>query len=303
MAGEAQNPKRNLPWAVGITLSFVTIVYMTASLVLTGMQPWEEISPVSGFPAAFFSAQAPWAGQIIAIGEIVTLPIVVLITIMIQPRLQYALAEDGLLPAFFRKLDSKGNLWNGTLVAGVLMIIVATAVPFENLNDATSCAVLMALSFTDSSVILLWHEAPDPESSLPLYLILIFHVASLSAGYFLTNLLDTLVGRLGGAICIVAVFVIPLLIQIYCPRVKNFGGLKHHCHESAMRRDDGYFHSPWVPFFPFFGIFINCYLIVQLDIWGILGLVGLLTAASFYYFFGPRAMLQSGIKPDTLLDR
>jgi hypothetical protein len=42
-----------------------------------------------------------WAYEVTAIGEIVTLPLVVLVSFIAQPRLQYALAEDGLLPAMF----------------------------------------------------------------------------------------------------------------------------------------------------------------------------------------------------------
>jgi amino acid transporter len=34
----------------------------------------------------------------VAIGEIVTLPLVVLISFIAQPRLQFAMAQDGLLP-------------------------------------------------------------------------------------------------------------------------------------------------------------------------------------------------------------
>ena len=34
----------------------------------------------------------------VSAGEIITLPLVVLISFLAQPRLQYALAEDGLLP-------------------------------------------------------------------------------------------------------------------------------------------------------------------------------------------------------------
>jgi len=49
---------------------------MIATLALTGMQPYEEISPVSGFPAAFYALDANIAGQITSAGEILTLPIV-----------------------------------------------------------------------------------------------------------------------------------------------------------------------------------------------------------------------------------
>lgn len=42
--------------------------------------------------------------QITAIGELVTLPLVVLVSFMAQPRLLYAMAKDGLLPGMFAEV-------------------------------------------------------------------------------------------------------------------------------------------------------------------------------------------------------
>jgi hypothetical protein len=267
------------------TLVFVTLIYMASSMVLTGMQPWEEISPVLGFPGAFYASGANWAGQITALGELITLPIVILITIMVQPRLQYAMAEDGLLPLWFRQLDQNRNPWNGTISSGALMILIATLVPFEHLNDVISCAVLMALNLTDSSLILLWHEAPDPKSDLAHYLVFAFHMVALIGSIILTRYTESLAGRLAAAILICILVGAPFLIQHLCPRTKVFGGKHHHCHEEQLLRDDGFFRTPFVPFLPCVGIFINCYLIAQLDIMGVAGLLVCLLAASLCYFF------------------
>lgn len=66
-----------------------------------------------------------WAQHIVAVGEIVTLPLVVLISFLAQPRLQYALAEDGLLPKIFAETDSHGNLRKGIMISGVICTLVA----------------------------------------------------------------------------------------------------------------------------------------------------------------------------------
>jgi APA family basic amino acid/polyamine antiporter len=170
LGGEAKNPRRNLPRAIVATIVGVAVVYVLATLALTGMQPYTDISPVSGFPSAFYALGLPWAGQIAALGEIVTLPIVVLISLMAQPRLQYALANDGFAPSILAQTDDGGNLWWGTLLAGSLMVIIASFVPFDKLNDAISCAVLAALSLTDTSLVLMWHSSssfPSSSSSSP----------------------------------------------------------------------------------------------------------------------------------------
>jgi len=68
IAGEAINPRKNLPRAVILTLILVTVLYMCAALALTGMQPYQEISTTSGFPDAFRWNHVEWAAQLAAVG-------------------------------------------------------------------------------------------------------------------------------------------------------------------------------------------------------------------------------------------
>lgn len=42
--------------------------------------------------------------QITAVGELVTLPLVVLVSFMAQPRLLFAMAKDGLMPSLFSQV-------------------------------------------------------------------------------------------------------------------------------------------------------------------------------------------------------
>jgi APA family basic amino acid/polyamine antiporter len=287
MGSEVINPKRDLPLSIMITLVGVTTLYIVATFVLTGMQPWEDISSTSGFPAAFYAIDAGIAGQITALGEIITLPIVVLITIMAQPRLQYAMSVDGMLPPWFQELDQDGNLWNSTAVAGGLLILIATMVPFAHLNDMVSCAVLCAMSMADSSLILLWHEpVSDPDSDLAEQLMLGFHIAAIVTSFAFTRLLDSWFGTAlayaaGG--CMIA---LACGIYFWCPKSDIFGGRssRHVYHKDQVRTDDGYFRTPFLPFLPCLAIFVNWFLIAQLEFIGLVGLICFLGLAVLYYF-------------------
>jgi APA family basic amino acid/polyamine antiporter len=287
MGSEVINPKRDLPLSIMITLIGVTTLYIVATFVLTGMQPWEDISSTSGFPAAFYAIDAGIAGQITALGEILTLPIVVLITIMAQPRLQYAMSVDGMLPPWFQELDQDGNLWNSTAVAGVLLILTATLVPFAHLNDMVSCAVLCAMSMADSSLILLWHEpVSDPDSDLAERLMLSFHIAAIVTSFAFTRLLDSWFGTAlayaaGG--CMIA---LACCIYFWCPKSDIFGGKssRHVYHKDQVRTDEGYFRTPFLPFLPCLAIFVNWFLIAQLEFIGLIGLIFYLGLAVLYYF-------------------
>ena len=282
LAGEAVNPKRNLPLAIMITLVSVTILYIVATFSLTGMQHYDEISTISGFPAAFQSVGAMWVAHISAWGELITLPVVVPLTIIGQPRLQYALAQDGLLPAFFADVDAGGNLFKGTVVAGVMMVIVSTFIPFDHLNDMISAAVLMALSMTDTALILLWHESPDNSPCLAENLLLTNHIATLVTCIAVTHFTHTYLGTVATGIGPLIMILSIVALYCWCPKSDIFGGHRNRP-KGMIRIDEGYFRTPLVPFWPCAGIWINYYLTAQLELVGLVGFLLVLFIAALYY--------------------
>jgi basic amino acid/polyamine antiporter, APA family len=285
LGGEAIQPERNLPISILFTLISVLALYVTATLALTGMQPYEEISPVSGFSSAFYANDAKVAGEIVAIGELATLPIVVLIAIMAEPRLMLALAEDRILPRYFRHIDAAGNLSNGTLVAGSVMIVVSTLVPFEKLNDMISFAVLTILNLTDSSLILLWHESPT-HSRLAGSFLLGYHGCALATALLLTYFYNNALGQSLIILFAVSTAAVAILLHQWCPRSAVFGGLGGGPSRGSSLPDateDRFFRTPFVPFWPCLAIFTNWYLIVQLEVAGILAMLGILAGTTLLY--------------------
>ena len=287
VAGEAINPQRNMPLSIVISLSIVTTLYIIAALALTGMQPYGDISDVSGFPLAFQSRGHEWAAQISAFGEVFTLPIVVLISLMAQPRLQYALAKDGLLPQIFARVDNDGNIWHGTVISGIVIVLIASFVPFEHLNDMISAGILVAFCMTDSSLIIMRHESPNGDGKVE-NLLGWFNAAALLFGISLTHFKENLLGN------IVTIFSICGLLfclkELYkCPQAILFGGsIRASQYKGSVdMRIDSYFKTPFMPFIPCLGIFVNWYLISQLELIGIFFLVAYLgTAALFYFSYG-----------------
>jgi len=296
IAGEAVDPARNLPRAVIGTLAIVAAVYVTAALALTGMQHYQDISATSAFPQAFEANDWRWAAQITAFGELVTLPVVVLISLMAQPRLLSSMGHDGLLPArVFSSHDSGGNLLGGIVVSGAAMTIVSAFVKFTYLDDLISAGILVAFCITNSSLVLLRCESPQQhpkylERGLILYNLSCFfaallwsHKAWFGSWLVLYRLLTTL------AIIAMAAAFVDLVMK--CPKSTHFGGsiwksTDDRCWDASSSDtdsddagDDGtnvddqesfaYFSTPCVPYLPCAGMAINWYLIAQLDVWGI----------------------------------
>lgn len=283
LGAEALEPKKNLPRAILSTIISVSLIYVVAAMILTGMSPFEEISAISGFPSAFESNGAIFAGQVTAIGEIFTLPVVILTTIMGQPRLQYALSRDGLLPPSFGEIDSNGNLTKGSMICGGLMVAIATFVPFDHLNDMISCGVLTALSLTDTSLILLWHPSPPSRTGLAESMMGLFHILALFTGLALSHFLESIAGVVTVAVGITSMLVCVAFFVNVCPRSNVFGSGNNTTHPTSM--SDGYFQTPLVPIVPCLGIFLNWFLISQLQFSGILIYLGYLVMATLYYFF------------------
>ena len=106
-----------------------------------------------------------WAANVVSVGEIVTLPVVVLIAFLAQPQLMFAMAQDGLLPSIFARTDKSKTLWWGTLISGAFMTLVAVFVPFTNLGDMISAGVLISFNFTNASLVLTRLRAGSRQSS------------------------------------------------------------------------------------------------------------------------------------------
>lgn len=270
LGDEVINPKKNLPRAVMGTISMVTILYIIAAIGLAGMIPYADMSVTSGFPDGFRYRGYSIIGEITALGEIVTLPIVVLVTLMAQPRLQYAMAKDGLLPNIFATVDETGNLWWGTLIAGVVSITISTCVPFTYLDDLISAGVLMAFSMTAASVILLRHRSPTGHPFMLEKLLIKFNVLSLTMGLLVQFGYSDLTGKLLPAINFLVLLALAIKIGSSCPEVLG-------------SNDPDFFQTPFVPYLPLFAQFLNWYLVGQLGPLSILLLIGYVGSAIGLY--------------------
>ena len=298
IAAEAKHPARDMPRAVLGTLAVVTVTYILASLALTGMvDDVTTISPTSGFPSAFAQNNVTWAADLTAWGEVLTLPVVVLISLLAQPRLTFSMAQDGLLPPLFsggqRASDDHNpdhSLFGGTAVAGAAMTLIATTVPFTYLDDLISAGILVAFSLTNSSLVLLRRESPQKgwlERCLTAY-----NVMCLATALLWSNP-DMFPGQI--PIAVVTLLLTVASVEYMArqfPSATEFGGSVLQSWEGSsmdVRRqehdeDHGYyFQTPCVPYLPCFAMAINWYLIAQLEVVGLVLLVAYLGAAVLVY--------------------
>lgn len=99
MTGEIKDPKKTMPKALLISVLGVTALYVLLSTVVTGLLPMDDIINHSA-PIAEAASRIPFIGKMG--GNIVSIMAIIVIIgslsscIMFQPRIEYAMAKDGL---------------------------------------------------------------------------------------------------------------------------------------------------------------------------------------------------------------
>ena len=88
LAGEAKNPTKNIPRAVFATITGAATLSVLATLSIVGMEKYTYINAEESYGKAFQKVNYSWASPIVEMGEVLTMPVGVLIGFLAQPRVQ-----------------------------------------------------------------------------------------------------------------------------------------------------------------------------------------------------------------------
>lgn len=163
VAQETRNPGRDMPIGLMGSLAICTVVYITFSFVLTGLVNYHDMIGDAA-PVATAIDQTPfgWLKAAVKLGIICGFLSVILVLLLGQSRIFFAMARDGLLPPMFGRTH---NNW-GTPVACHLFFMAVTGVlaaflPIEQLAHMTSIGTLLAFVIVCVGVIVLRVREPD----------------------------------------------------------------------------------------------------------------------------------------------
>ncbi|MFJ8160327.1 amino acid permease [Streptomyces sp. NPDC096136] len=161
-AEESKDAQRHMPRAIIYSLGIAMVLYVLACLVLTGMQPYTEIDPESGFSSAFKAVGLPAVADVIAVGAIIGILTVMFTFMLGVTRVWFSMSRDGLLPHWFAKTHPTRHVpVRVTWIVGAASAVIAGFVPIGEAAELTNIGILLAFAVVCTSVIVLRYRRPD----------------------------------------------------------------------------------------------------------------------------------------------
>ncbi|XP_054720928.1 probable cationic amino acid transporter [Uloborus diversus] len=158
---EAKNPKWSIPMAVIVSLIIVLTAYITSSMMLTLIIPYDEIDKDSALIEMFAQRGAYKCKYIVAIGALAGLTVSMFGSMFPMPRIVYAMAKDGLI---FKSLDQvwdfTGTPAKATCILGAATALVSLLMSLDVLVEMMSIGTLMAYTLVSTCVLLLRYQPP-----------------------------------------------------------------------------------------------------------------------------------------------
>ncbi|KAM9801446.1 high affinity cationic amino acid transporter 1-like [Neosynchiropus ocellatus] len=291
---EVKNPQRAIPVGIVASLLICFVAYFGVSAALTVMMPYYLLDKSSPLPVAF--KYVGWEGVTygVAFGSLCALSTSLLGTMLPMPRVIWAMADDGLLFKCLAKIHSRTKTpITATVISGVVAAVMAFLFDLKDLVDLMSIGTLLAYTLVAACVLILRYQPGQPsqayemastqEEAEPLHHADIlpradhhFSVTSLLSpanmeptplSGFTVNICTSLLGVLMCCFSVVAVqgglrpwslAVLGVLMAI-CMVATFVVWRQPQCKAKLA------FKVPLLPFVPLASMFINIYLMMQLD--------------------------------------
>ena len=143
------------------SLAIVTVLYVLVTLVLTGMVPYTDLAGDSTLTTAFEIRGVTWVGWIINLGAIAGLTTVVMVMLLGQTRVAFAMSRDGLLPRSLAHTGKRGTPARLTVIVGVTSAVLAAIFPMGTLEEMVNIGTLFAFVLVSIGVVVLRRTRPE----------------------------------------------------------------------------------------------------------------------------------------------
>jgi len=169
-AQEAKNPAKDLPIGILGSLVVCTILYVLVAVVLSGVVPYQELGVPDPIAVGIdriveLRGWSPTAQSsftfAVKLGALAGLTSVILVLLMAQARVFYAMSRDGLLPWFKDTHPKFHTPHRATVVTGVFVSACAAIMPMSLVGELVSIGTLLAFILVCLGVPILRRTNPD----------------------------------------------------------------------------------------------------------------------------------------------
>ncbi len=163
MAQETKNPQRNMPIGIMGSLLICTVLFVLFGHVLTGLANYTEFKN-SAAPVAIAIEKTPyaWLTSAVLVAILIGYTSVILVDLLGQSRVFFAMSKDGLLPPVFSRLHPRLNTpFQSIALLGTFIALFAGFVPIAVVGEMTSIGTLLAFVMVCLGVLILRRTDPD----------------------------------------------------------------------------------------------------------------------------------------------
>ncbi|XP_074535984.1 high affinity cationic amino acid transporter 1-like [Halichoeres trimaculatus] len=296
---EVKNPQRAIPIGIVASLLICFVAYFGVSAALTVMMPYYMLDKNSPLPVAFKYVGWEGATYAVAIGSLCALSTSLLGSMFPMPRVIWAMAEDGLLFKSLAKISPRTKTpLTATVTSGVVAAVMAFLFDLKDLVDLMSIGTLLAYTLVAACVLVLRYQPEQPSTAYEMAntqdepdlsesfmegkmdmlpqpddhftiknLLMPSNTEPSPLSGFAVNICTSIIGVLVFVFSIVAVqgclavwslFVLTMILVVCM--ILTFIVWRQPQSKAKLA-----FKVPLLPFLPVLSLFINVYLMMQLD--------------------------------------
>ena len=166
VAGEIENPRRDYPRALAITIPMITLIYLLPTLVSLAVLGPKDVEWTAGaFNVVAETVAGKWLGTFMTIGAVISAIGLYSAWLLQYSRIPSAMAEDGYLPESVSRLHPKWGTPVRAITICAVICSIASLGPFQSLVvvDVTIYAfVAVGVRGVDRTA----HQTSDHEASV-----------------------------------------------------------------------------------------------------------------------------------------
>jgi APA family basic amino acid/polyamine antiporter len=161
-AEEAINPQRDMPVGIMGSLVVATVLYMAVAAIMTGIVPYADLGVADPVALVLNHLDMRWASALVSVGAITGITSVLLVLLLGQPRILFAMSRDGLLPEALSRVHARFRTpYLTTMVTGTVVAVSAALTPINVVAELCSIGTLFAFMIVCAGVIVLRYTRAD----------------------------------------------------------------------------------------------------------------------------------------------